>query len=237
MEVSKHLSNYRLGLQYGVPAVLACATGVTVLGQLVGLTKMNTIGLLIRDFQTNYAPAYRQVLPEGSLPIRFAALAGILFTGNLLDPVIEEVAFRWLLQDKILSYFTPKAKKSAAPPIRQEPIKNGSAPFLTKGQLIRIGIVATLFGLAHYGVPGIIASTSRLSAAELGYEARHAALHNLGAGIAYGVIYEKFGLAAAIGAHTVWNYSYDLWRFCDWEITSEKALLEIAAKRNIQIMN
>lgn len=198
---------------------------------------MNTIGLLIRDFQTNYAPVYTEILPEGSLPFRFAALAGILFTGNLLVPVVEEVAFRWLLQDKILSYFTPKAKKSAAPSIRQELVRKGPAPFLTKGQMIRIGIVATLFGLAHYGIPGTIASTSSLSAAELGFEARHTTLHTLGAGIAYGFIYEKFGLAAAIGAHTVWNYSYDLWRFCDWEITSEKALLEIAAKRNIQIMN
>ncbi|MBS0630141.1 MAG: CPBP family intramembrane metalloprotease [Verrucomicrobia bacterium] len=237
MNISKYVSDFKKGLTYGVPAVVSCATAITVVGQLLGATKINTIGLLFRDFQTHFAPPFGAFLPDNSEPLRFAILAGILTTQNIIPPLIEEVAFRWLLQDKILSFFTPRTNPSAKRVIVKAPVKNSPAPFLTKGQMLRIGIVAALFGFCHYAIPGNFSSSQFMTKEELGYESRFASIHSLGAGIAYGILYEKFGLAAAIGAHYIWNYSYDLWRFYNWKTLTSEQWASLIVSKKIQLID
>lgn len=196
-------SNYLKGVVYA-PVAIASGALVSVLGNLIGFSRDNIVNHYLAD---------RVISPclEGSLLAissnkiaRFINFAVFAIGSNQLVPLAEEFIFRKCIQGTIgyVSDQFASIKSSKSKPLsRKERKLAAQAPvssFWTNARLARVAFVTTLFAALHF-----------VNEEETGeYDVKAHVFSAFGQTIVYSYLYEKFGLAAAWGAHAT-NNAFD----------------------------
>lgn len=205
-----------------LPLTFAAATTTTLLGQAMGLCTINIPQYFYRDFQSLPSQA-EQILPTSSPEMRLAAYIAFVMVSNQLMPFLEEVACRWLLQDKILTWLTPKMERQVVTVGKN---KGSVRRYFTTTPIVsertktiaRIVITSLLFGWVHYQQEIDIGYNTWRSSSETMEKATLAFFSTIGNSLVYGYVYQKSGLAASFGAHAAWNMFFDLWFFNSWKL-------------------
>lgn len=218
--IPSFFQNYLYGMST-FPLTLATSTTTSLIGQAVGLSTMSLPQRLYRGFQTESYARVEAIYPTSSQWSRIAFHILRTFTCNQRDPFLEEVACRWLLQDKILTWLIP--------------LDSGLSSLISKQTytIARIAITSFLFASPHFKQAIKQGRHARHSTKKAMENATFAFFSTMGNSLAYGYVYEKGGLAASFGAHAAWNMFYDLWFLNHWKIKSSPQPLSRRAPRSL----
>ncbi|NGX48273.1 MAG: hypothetical protein K1000chlam3_01664 [Chlamydiae bacterium] len=229
------VSNYVFGIKT-LPLTLAATIVTTTFGKMVGQCNETIIGFLWESFQKDQDRFFATIAPEAGIDPKSGLLGKAFFIliSNQFMPFVEELLFRSILQNKILTFVFNKiglSEQTSALQIVQENnnLKKGERNKRYKPQQVhtslsdqrnfsyqtiaRIGITAILFAIPHLYSERV--NSPHLSKAELRPIENSDYLTAMGTGFVFGAVYEWAGqnIFAAWGAHAMWNMFIDAVRF------------------------